>query len=274
MTSVHGFLPIGASRSTRLKEPSDHHRWGPILLPRWLSGCKCDCWARDFGVSSRVRLSITGLYSDVRKFLSSSTDSGNVPVRLPEAQLAPFPILASPTTLKFLTPKRQCTCNASDISGVHERRRLFTIRLPEAQLPPPPFPIFLIPDFPNNSLIPNPQKVDNPLVMLLVFQVFMIDTDCLPSASKGADGSRDGKQSPPPMDTRNTRSVKELKSCWGIGAWEDWENWDSGNPTHTTQAGNLTYITKHNASVISRRFSNLKHIDWTYTNELLFTCEH
>uniref|UniRef100_A0A2H1WPG1 SFRICE_030539 n=1 Tax=Spodoptera frugiperda TaxID=7108 RepID=A0A2H1WPG1_SPOFR len=41
----------------------------------------------------------------------------------------------------------------------------------------------------------------------------------------------------------------ELKGCWGIGEWEDWEggNWASGNLTHTT---------KHNASVVSRRFSD------------------
>uniref|UniRef100_A0A2H1WW86 SFRICE_040803 n=1 Tax=Spodoptera frugiperda TaxID=7108 RepID=A0A2H1WW86_SPOFR len=36
--------------------------------------------------------------------------------------------------------------------------------------------------------------------------------------------------------------------CSGIGDWEDWEgrNWASGNLTHTT---------KHNASIVSRRFS-------------------
>uniref|UniRef100_A0A2H1WPJ7 SFRICE_017204 n=1 Tax=Spodoptera frugiperda TaxID=7108 RepID=A0A2H1WPJ7_SPOFR len=40
----------------------------------------------------------------------------------------------------------------------------------------------------------------------------------------------------------------EFKGCWGIGDSEDFEgrNWDSGN---------LTYTTKHNASVVSRRFS-------------------
>ncbi|KAF9798980.1 hypothetical protein SFRURICE_011619, partial [Spodoptera frugiperda] len=49
------------------------------LLPRWPSGCKCDCWARGLGFDSRVGRSITGTFSVFRKFLSGSTESGNVP---------------------------------------------------------------------------------------------------------------------------------------------------------------------------------------------------
>ncbi|KAF9814537.1 hypothetical protein SFRURICE_020715 [Spodoptera frugiperda] len=48
-------------------------------LPRWLSGCKSDCRARGLGFVSRVGRSIAGLFSHFRKFLSSSTESGNVP---------------------------------------------------------------------------------------------------------------------------------------------------------------------------------------------------
>ncbi|KAF9794342.1 hypothetical protein SFRURICE_019065, partial [Spodoptera frugiperda] len=47
-------------------------------LPRWPSGCKCDCRARALGFDSWVERSITGLFSVFRKFLSS-TESGNVP---------------------------------------------------------------------------------------------------------------------------------------------------------------------------------------------------
>uniref|UniRef100_A0A2H1VP20 SFRICE_004125 n=1 Tax=Spodoptera frugiperda TaxID=7108 RepID=A0A2H1VP20_SPOFR len=49
------------------------------LLPRWPSGCKCDSRARGLGFDSRVGRSITGLFSVFRKFLSGSTESGNVP---------------------------------------------------------------------------------------------------------------------------------------------------------------------------------------------------
>ncbi|KAF9797003.1 hypothetical protein SFRURICE_006878 [Spodoptera frugiperda] len=41
--------------------------------------CKCDCWARSLGFDSRVVLSLTGLFSILRKLLNSSTDSGIVP---------------------------------------------------------------------------------------------------------------------------------------------------------------------------------------------------
>ncbi|KAF9807375.1 hypothetical protein SFRURICE_008924 [Spodoptera frugiperda] len=51
----------------------------PIRLPRWPSGCKCDCRARGLGFDSRVGRSISGLFSVFRKFLSGSTESGNVP---------------------------------------------------------------------------------------------------------------------------------------------------------------------------------------------------
>uniref|UniRef100_A0A2H1WMX0 SFRICE_019360 n=1 Tax=Spodoptera frugiperda TaxID=7108 RepID=A0A2H1WMX0_SPOFR len=49
---------------------------------------------------------------------------------LPEAQLPPFPIYPipdSPITLKFLTPKRQRTCNAFGVSDGNGRRRLLNI---------------------------------------------------------------------------------------------------------------------------------------------------
>uniref|UniRef100_A0A2H1VAI6 SFRICE_018503 n=1 Tax=Spodoptera frugiperda TaxID=7108 RepID=A0A2H1VAI6_SPOFR len=47
-------------------------------LPRWSSGRKCDCRTLGLGFDSRVGQSITGLFSDFRKFLGSSTESGVV----------------------------------------------------------------------------------------------------------------------------------------------------------------------------------------------------
>uniref|UniRef100_A0A2H1W5G2 SFRICE_023101 n=1 Tax=Spodoptera frugiperda TaxID=7108 RepID=A0A2H1W5G2_SPOFR len=50
-----------------------------MRLPRWSSCRKCDCRTRSLGLDSRVGRSITGLFPDFRKFLSGSTESGNVP---------------------------------------------------------------------------------------------------------------------------------------------------------------------------------------------------
>ncbi|KAF9799552.1 hypothetical protein SFRURICE_018739 [Spodoptera frugiperda] len=47
-------------------------------LVMW-SSCKCDCRARDLGFDSRVGLSIAGLFSVSHEFLSSGTETGNVP---------------------------------------------------------------------------------------------------------------------------------------------------------------------------------------------------
>ncbi|KAF9810027.1 hypothetical protein SFRURICE_003155, partial [Spodoptera frugiperda] len=51
-------------------------------LPRWPSGCKCDCRAMGLNFDSRVGRSIAGHFSVFRRFLSSSTEPGNVPVVL------------------------------------------------------------------------------------------------------------------------------------------------------------------------------------------------
>ncbi|KAF9812455.1 hypothetical protein SFRURICE_005956 [Spodoptera frugiperda] len=54
----------------------------PITAPTvqsLLNGRKCDFRTRSLGFDSRVRQSITGLFSVFRKFLSGSTESGNVP---------------------------------------------------------------------------------------------------------------------------------------------------------------------------------------------------
>uniref|UniRef100_A0A2H1WDZ7 SFRICE_020825 n=1 Tax=Spodoptera frugiperda TaxID=7108 RepID=A0A2H1WDZ7_SPOFR len=68
------------------------------------------------------------------------------------------PIPDSLSTLKFLTPKGwQRTCNATDVSGVHVWWRLLTIsEVSEGPITPLPNP-----RFPNNPLIPNPQKAGN-----------------------------------------------------------------------------------------------------------------
>uniref|UniRef100_A0A2H1WTQ2 SFRICE_027533 n=1 Tax=Spodoptera frugiperda TaxID=7108 RepID=A0A2H1WTQ2_SPOFR len=48
-----------------------------------------------------------------------------------------------------------------------------------------------------------------------------------------------------PCALETPEALQECKDCWGIGDLEG-DNWASGNLTHTT---------KHNASVVSRRFS-------------------
>ncbi|CAH1637613.1 unnamed protein product [Spodoptera littoralis] len=62
------------------------------------------------------------------------------------------------------------------------------------------------------------------------------------------------------MDTWNTRSVTSaLPAFWELGIkdcrrfrdWGEGEIWDDGNRA----SGNFTYTTKHNGSVVSRRFS-------------------
>ncbi|KAF9799001.1 hypothetical protein SFRURICE_011640, partial [Spodoptera frugiperda] len=45
---------------------------------RWSNGRKCNCRTRGLGFDSRVGQSITGLFSDFRKFLGSNTESGIV----------------------------------------------------------------------------------------------------------------------------------------------------------------------------------------------------
>uniref|UniRef100_A0A2H1W7P2 SFRICE_008187 n=1 Tax=Spodoptera frugiperda TaxID=7108 RepID=A0A2H1W7P2_SPOFR len=52
----------------------------PLWLPRWSSGRKCDCRTRGLGFNVRIRQSITGFFSVFRKYLSSSTESGIVPI--------------------------------------------------------------------------------------------------------------------------------------------------------------------------------------------------
>ncbi|KAF9816558.1 hypothetical protein SFRURICE_010717, partial [Spodoptera frugiperda] len=49
------------------------------LLLRLSSSCKCDCRTRGLGFDSWVRISITVFFSVIRKFLSSSTESGIAP---------------------------------------------------------------------------------------------------------------------------------------------------------------------------------------------------
>ncbi|KAF9797747.1 hypothetical protein SFRURICE_017942 [Spodoptera frugiperda] len=57
----------------------NYKMWMYIVQWHYSIGCKCDCRARGVRFDSRVGRNIAGLFWDFRKFLSSSTESGNVP---------------------------------------------------------------------------------------------------------------------------------------------------------------------------------------------------
>ncbi|KAF9799875.1 hypothetical protein SFRURICE_017110 [Spodoptera frugiperda] len=67
------------SRDCYLFSISPFYYYILVVLPRWPSGYKCDCRARELEFDSQVGRSITGLFSVFRKFLRGSTESGNVP---------------------------------------------------------------------------------------------------------------------------------------------------------------------------------------------------
>ncbi|KAF9800053.1 hypothetical protein SFRURICE_014058 [Spodoptera frugiperda] len=57
----------------------DWYDLNKFRVPRWSNGRKCDCRARDLRFDFRVKHSIIGLTLAFRKFLSDSTEPGNVP---------------------------------------------------------------------------------------------------------------------------------------------------------------------------------------------------
>ncbi|KAF9810654.1 hypothetical protein SFRURICE_021107 [Spodoptera frugiperda] len=88
-----------------------------VSIPEFPNSRKCDCRKRGPWFDSRVGKNITGLFTVYRKFLSSSTVSGNMPSIWQQA----YPLLYRTDTTngeKYYVPSCALLSTPSGIKGI------------------------------------------------------------------------------------------------------------------------------------------------------------